>query len=178
MSGLSKLIGRGLALIAVCIVAGVSALSPAAAQSDPAERAFAMVTGRMEAARRVQFCAFVAQSAMTQAAEEPTPTLRASREWEARSLRARLAPHLERANASLSATDLQRIERENNEYMGLLSYAPSQEIGRRLNADPAVMEDFLGLWLSDIGSRCNFMLDAMGVAQVEVPDPPKMVIDR
>ncbi|MBY0567142.1 MAG: hypothetical protein K2P70_07515 [Hyphomonadaceae bacterium] len=115
---------------------------------------------------------------MTQAAEEPTPTLRASREWEARSLRARLAPHLERANAALSATDLQRIERENNEYMGLLSYAPSQEIGRRLDDDRAVMEDFLGLWLSDIGSRCNVMLDALGIAQVEVPDPPKMVTHR
>ncbi len=136
-----------------------------------------MVTGRMEAARRVQFCAFVAQHAITQATEAPTPTLRTNRELEAQSLQARLAPHLERANASLSATDLERIERENNEYMGLLSYAPSQEIGRRLN-DPAVVEDFLGLWLSDIGSRCNVMLDAMGVTQVEVPDPPKIVTDR
>ena len=159
-------------LAVFCLLAGASAISPAAAQSDPAERAFTTLIGRMDAAGRVQFCAFVAQNAVTQATEAPTPVLRTSRESQAQRLQARLAPHLDRANASLSESDLQRIELENNEYMGLLSYASSQEISSRLN-DPAVMEDFLGLWLSDIGSRCDVMLDAMGITPAGVPEPPE-----
>jgi len=172
MSSLSRTVFGPLSLAIACLLAGVFAISPAAAQSDPAELVFTTLIGQMDAARRVQFCAFVAQNAVTQATEAPTPMLRTSRELQAQRLQSRLAPHLERANASLSESDLERIERENNEYMGLLSYAPSQEIGRRLN-DPAVMEDFLGLWLSDIGSRCDVMLDAMGITPVEVPEPPE-----
>lgn len=156
-------------LAVVCLVIGASALSPAMAQSDPAERMFAKVTEPMSASRRVQFCAFVAQNALTQAVDAPTPQIRASRELGARRLLARLAPHLASANASLSKVDSQRIDRENNEYMGLLSNAPSQEIGNRLN-DPAVVDDFLGLWLADIVNRCNALADKMGLTPAPVVD--------
>jgi hypothetical protein len=168
MNKLLKFVRHGLALAVICIGAGVLLLSPASARPDPADQVFATVTERMEAARVVQFCAFVAQHALTLAAEAPTQELQARRETEARRLQARLATHLERANASLSAADLQRIERENNEYMGLLSHAPSREIGSRLN-DPAVEQDFLGLFLSDIVSRCNGTLDARGIGQAGTP---------
>lgn len=161
-----------IALAVACMVIGAYALSPAMAQSDPAKRMFAKVTEPMSASRRVQFCAFVAQNALTQAVDAPTPQLRATRELGARHLLARLTPHLASANASLSKMDLQRIERENNEYMGLLSSAPSQDIGNRLN-DPAVVDDFLGLWLADIVNRCNALADTMGLTPAPVVDGSK-----
>jgi hypothetical protein len=133
----------------------------AMAQPDPADRVFAMVTEQMNEPRRIQFCAYVAEAAVTLVSEAGEPELMANK---GSRLQARIARQLELANARHTSADLQRIERENGEYMGLLSYAPSREIVRRLSEDPE-NANVAALLSAEVVTRCNTMLDAMGVAQ-------------
>jgi hypothetical protein len=116
---------------------------PARAQTDPADRAFGMASGAMTPARKAQFCAFVADKAEEIAAEAPDPTVRARLVAGARALKARAAPLAAKAAARQSPDERAATEREMNETMGLLSYAPSNRMRAALESGASVEDDVL-----------------------------------
>lgn len=145
--------------------------NPLPAQANPGTQAFQQMTGEMPRARKVQFCAYVAAGAAQLAGESPDPATRAARAFAAAQLSARIAPDLAKANAALSPEDLAAIERENGEIMGLLSYAPSDEIRAQIEAgaDP---EDIGGLFVSDVTARCEALADKLGMARIAPASVP------
>ena len=163
---------KGAGLAATALMAAAVAIVPgspgsAAAKGEPGAAMFARLTDRLDVPRRAQFCGYVARHALKQAGNSPDPAMRLSRAKEARQLAARLAPLLAKANAGTSADQLRTIERENGEMMGLLSYAPSDRVKEQLRSGES--DDILGLFITDVSSRCHAMLDRM---KVPPPSPP------
>lgn len=133
----------------------------AKAKPDAATQAFSMVLEGMNARRRLQFCEFVAKQAADQASEAPDIALRSTRHASALKLNSRVASSLAKANEALTPEQVEAIERENLEALGLLSYAPSPLLATQINQ---AGEDLVGLFLTDIVAKCDTLLDSMGVA--------------
>lgn len=166
---------------AMMVCAGPIALAfsvyPLPAQANPGGQAFQQMTGDMSRGRKVQFCAYLAQNAAEQASETPDAAKRMARASAAAQMTARLAPELAKANARLSANDLAAIESENDVIMGLLSYAPSDELAAQIKAEGA--GDLIGLFLADVMGRCDAMIDKLGIAKAqEGPAPAAPVTFR
>ncbi|MFZ9395855.1 MAG: hypothetical protein ACO25F_07335 [Erythrobacter sp.] len=155
----------------------------AAASRDPGAAAFAQLTGDLDPPRRAQFCGYVAHNALEHSGNSPDPALRLNRAVAARQLSARLAPMLAKANAASSPDELQAIEGENGQMMGLLSYAPSDWIREQVEQGNAGEDDILGLFVTDVVQRCNAMLDKMKVppaaplSEAEAATPPPFTWD-
>lgn len=156
------------------VCAGAMALAlcafPVFAQANPGAQAFQRMTGDMSRARKVQFCAYLAENAAAQASQSPDAARRAARAAAAAKMTARLAPELARANARLSASDLAAIERENAEIMGLLSYSPSTEVAAQMKAEGA--GDLIGLFITDAMGRCDVMIDKLGISRAPAGPAP------
>ncbi len=149
-------------LAAVAAAAMLALLAPAApAVANPGAEMFKRLTDPMPRTRKVQFCAYVAGSAFDLAGETADPATRAARAAAAAQLSARLAPDLAKADAALLPEELAAIERENGEAMGLLSYAPSDEVAAQIKAG-ADVDDIGGLFVSDVLRRCGGVADKLG----------------
>lgn len=161
-SGIAYRLGRTLMGCACALAA--SAAAPA--NANPGEQMFQRVSEPMSRAGKVRFCAYVAEKAGQLAGESPDAGTRAARAAAAAQLSTRLAPDLARANAKLSPADLAANERENGQAMGLLSYAPSDEVRAQLEAgaDP---QDIGGLFVADVISRCAVLADKLGIATID-----------
>lgn len=173
--GVADRMMRRAAMGAAAMLAVLMPAAPAAA-ADPAALMFRQITDPMPRPRKVQFCAFVASSAFDVAGETVDPATRSARAAAAARLVARLAPDLAKANAGLSADDLAAIKRENDEAMGLLSYAPSDRMKAQLQAGAGV-EDVVGLFVSEVLQRCEGVADKLKIAEpaadaVPVAAPP------
>lgn len=153
----------------------LAAAAPAAAQADPAERAFAMATGSMKPAQRAQFCAYVGEKAEDIAAEAPDPQLRARLAADAQGLRARAAPLAAAADARQTPEQRSAARREIEQTMGLLSYAPSNRMRAALESGAAGEDDILRLFVADVAARCQGLLDAMKVPPAPIPAGPVVV---
>lgn len=149
-------------------------VSSGPAQANPGGQAFQQMTDDMSRARKVQFCAYLAQNAAEQASATPDADKRASRASAAALMTARLAPELANANARLSASDLAAVNRENGEIMGLLSYAPSDELAAQIKAESA--GDLIGLFIDDVMGRCDAMIDKLGIARVQQGPVPAAAV--
>ncbi len=150
---------RWATLAAAALLAGAVPTVPAAA-ADPAAQMFKRLTDPLPRARKVQFCAYVAANGGVLAGEAPDPATRSARATTAARLSARLAPELARANAGFSPENLARIERENREMMGLLSYAPADALGEQLKAGGESV-DIIGLFADDVMRRCDALADKL-----------------
>lgn len=157
------------ALAAAAMLAGLAPATPAAA--NPGAQMFKRLSDPMPRLRKVQFCAYVASSAFDLAGETADPATRAARAAAAAQLSARLAPDLAKANAALSPEDLAAIARENGEVMGLLSYAPSDEVTAQIKAG-ADVDDIGGLFVSDVLRRCDGVADKLKIARVAADAVP------
>lgn len=146
--------------------------APAVAQPDPAEATFARLTRAMPAPRRAQFCAYVATQGLDLVVETPDPQRRRALLADAFSLRDRLRPVL--AKARPPAAD----DQENGQIMGLLSYAPSTRIKAAIDRGEAEPDDVGTLFVADVISRCNAMLDAMKVAPAPALPPLPIPVFR
>ncbi len=160
--------GRQAALAFAAMLAMLVPAAPAAA--DPGATMFKRLTDNMTRARKVQFCAYVAASGTALAGESPDPAKRAARAAAAARLAARFAPDLAKANAGLSPDDLAAIERENNEVMGLLSYAPSDELAALVEAE-GEDADIVGLFADGWMRRCDGLAN-----KLKLPPAPAMTM--
>ena len=156
----------------MAVAAMLAMLVPAApAAADPGATMFKRLTDSMPRARKVQFCAYVASGAFDLAGETADPATRAARAAAAARLSARLAPDLAKANAALAPEDLGAIERENGEAMGLLSYAPSDDVAAQIKAG-ADVDDIGGLFVSDVLRRCDAVADKLKIAKLDAAAVP------
>lgn len=159
-------------LMAFAVSLALPVVSPVSA--NPGTMMFKLLTDEMPRARKVMFCAYLAENAARQAAESPDPAVRVRRAATAAQLTARLAPDLAKARARLSPPEISAIEQENGQAMGLLSYAPSDEVRAQLKAG-ADQEDILGLFIDDVLKRCDAMLDTLGIAKAPLTTAPPPV---
>jgi hypothetical protein len=145
---------------ALAATALIAAAVPAPAAADPGAAMFQRLTDPMPSARKVQFCAYVAAKGAERAGESPDPARRMARATLSAQLAARLAPDLAKADAALSPDDRAAITRENGEAMGLLSYAPSEEVIALIKAE-GEGADIGGMFTEGVMKRCDALADTL-----------------
>jgi hypothetical protein len=154
--------------VAASLALALAGAAPAAA--NPGALMFKQLTDPMPRAQKVQFCAFVARNGAEMAGESPDPARRMARATLAAQLTARLASELAKATARLSSADLAAAEREHGQAMGLLSYAPSDELVALIRAE-GEGADIGGLFVEGVMKRCDALAD-----RLKLPPAPDIAV--
>jgi hypothetical protein len=83
----------------------------------------------------------------------------------------RLVEPLEQARKALGESGYNRAVRQSGEGMNLLSMMPDPQLKQELKAGG----DLMFVWITGLASRCDQMLDEMGIANVTGDPPPDYV---